>query len=365
MHPVNRHDRADARHYLRVCDTTPRTKALQRALLRRSIIDRSIPMQQMRKSGLLGKVRRMRHVPSRIRLWWRREFDEPTILLSAAILVVGILLVSALYAWIPNWREGFFQGIFVEFNGMLFDVVVFGIIVASFIRRMERRQERQRQQEIIADFKKSDTEEGRLRLGGAVRRLNRLGITGIDFAGIEISDFSFSDHDITSIKGSTFYDGTLGGGSRQRVKLERVGFDYVDCQGVVFSKFNPLSALGVDAVFAELKDCNFLYADLSNAVFNGAHLEWTTEHPELFGVWHDDEDHSSFEPTHYSPFHNAVLNRASFVDVRFKNADFREVVDVLECDFTGAKGLESCLFADEKTKNAVIEMSKRVNATTV
>lgn len=313
----------------------------------------------MRKSGLLGKARGMKHVPTRIRLWWRREFDEPTILLSAAILVVGILLVAALYTSVPSWREGFFQGIFVEFNGMLFDVVVFGIIVASFVRRIERRQERQRQQEIIDDFKKWDTEEGRLRIGGAVRRLNRLGITGIDFAGIEISDFSFPRHDIKSIRGSTFYDGSWGGGSRERVKLERVDFASVDCREVTFSKFNPLSGLGLNAVFAELKDCDFEEVNLSGADFNGAHLEWTTEHPDELGVWHDDEEPPGYQQTYYPPFYNAVLDGASFIDATFKNADFRDAIGVLKCDFAGAKGLETCLFDDEEIKHAVLKKSKQ------
>ncbi|MDX1128713.1 hypothetical protein GOL24_31715 [Sinorhizobium medicae] len=309
-----------------------------------------------------GKVRRMKHQASRIRFWWRREFDEPTILLSAAILAVGILVVIGLYAAVPDWREDFFPGIFVEFNGMLFDVVVFGIIVASFVRRMERRQERQRQQEIIDDFKKWDTEEGRLRIGGAVRRINRLGTTSIDFAGIEISDFSFADHDIKSLRGSTFYDGNWGGGSRDKVKLHRIDFSYVDCRDVVFSKLNPLIGLGLNAVFAEVKDCNFYDADLSKASFKGAHLEWTTEHPDELGVWHEEEGgRHSFEQTYYSPFCNAILNGASFADVRFTNADFREAVGVLECDFTGAKGLETCVFDDENTKIAVLEMSKRPN----
>ncbi len=306
--------------------------------------------------------RRIKSAVSRTRLWWTRELEDPIILLSWGILAVGILVVAALYIAEPSWRKDFLPGVFVEFNGMLFDVLVFGIFVAWFMRRLERRQERQRQQEIIDDYKKWDTEEGKLRISGAVRRINRLGTTSIDFAGIEISDFSFPQHDIASIKGSTFYDGDWGTGSRDSMKLERVDFGFVDCREVIFSKFNPFTGFGTGLVSAELKDCNFNYADLSGAVFRGAHLEWTTEHPDELGVWHDDDEPPSFEQTYYPPFFNADLEGALFVDATFKNADFRGANNVLDCDFAGAKGLETCIFDDEDTKNAVLEMSKRATS---
>lgn len=304
-------------------------------------------------------TRRMKSVASRIRLWWKRELEDPIILLSSGILAVGIFVVAVLYAVKPSWRDDFLPGVFVEFNGMLFDVFVFGIFVASFVRRLERRQERQRQQEIIDDYKKWDTEEGKLRIGGAVRRINRLGITSIDFSGMEISDFSFPRHDIKSIRGATFYDGDWGLGSRGRMKLERVDLASVDCREVIFSKFNPFAGFGTNFVFAELKDCNFDYADLSGAAFKGAHLEWTTKHPDELGVWHDDQEPPAFQQTYYPPFFQADLEGTSFVDATFKNADFRDAINVLNCDFAGAKGLETCLFDDEKTKNAVLAMSKR------
>ncbi|WP_162130042.1 pentapeptide repeat-containing protein [Sinorhizobium fredii] len=295
------------------------------------------------------------HIWSRI----KHQFEEPAIRVPFVVFVVGVALVALLYAVIPSWRDGFFPGVFIEFNGMLLDVIVFGIIAAWFLRRAERQQQRQRQQEVIDDYKKWDTEEGKLRIAGAARRLVRLGTTSIDFGGLETSDFSFARYDIRNIRGSTFYDGSWGlSGSRERVKLTRVDFYSVDCRDVVFSKFNPLSAFSVE--FVSISDCTFIYADLRNAVFNGAHLTWTQDHPEDLVIWHDEIDDGPpmFEQTHYSPFHNANLAGASFANTTFKNADFREAIDILECDFAGAKGLETCIFDNEQIKEAVQERSK-------
>ena len=297
----------------------------------------------------------------RIGLWVSREFFEYTILLSALILAFGLLIVVSLYSAVPELQDGFWPGVFIEFNGMLFDVVVFGILIAFFVRSAERRWEAKRQQEIIDDYKKWEGDEAKFRIAGAIRRLIRSGRTDIDFGGIELSNFSFRGHDIKSIKGSTFYDGTWGEmGSWDRVSLEEVDFSHVDCREVTFSKFNPFVGLNVNIVFALIKDCSFTEADLSGAIFNGAHLTWTMEHPAELGIWHEfPGEPPYFQQTHYPPFSNANLKRASFIDARFKNADFREAEGILACDFTGAKGLETCLFDNEKIRDAVLSQAKR------
>lgn len=277
------------------------------------------------------------------------------------LLALGLFSVVTLY-WIrPELQGGFWSGLFVEFNGMLFDIVVFGVLISLFMRATERRREVRRQQEIVDDYKKWDSEEARFRIAGAIRRLIELGRTDIDFGGIELTDFSFRRHDIKSIKGSVFYDGTWGEmGSRDNVVLDRVSFSSLDCRAVVFSRFNPFVGFKFDVVFASIKDCSFVEADLSGAVFNGAHMEWTTEHPAKLGEWEESiEGPPAFHQTHYPPFSNANLKGASFVDTRFRNADFRQAEGLRECDFTGAKGLETCLFDGDETKRTVLAMSQQ------
>ncbi|MCF3641870.1 pentapeptide repeat-containing protein [Rhizobium sp. TRM95111] len=302
-----------------------------------------------------SRARRARKVVSSIA---RVSLAEPVIVYSACVLLVGVVIVAIIYALVPSWRDDLLPGAFIEFIGMLFDVLIFGIIVAFFVRRLERRNDRQRQQEIIDDFKKWDTEEGKLRIAGAVRRMNRLGATKIDFSGITLSNFSFSDQDIENISGALFYAGDWGTGSRSEMRLEAVDFSFVDCRCVVFSKCNPLDVFGGTYVVALLKDCSFRYAKLVKAVFKGAHLEWTQEHPEDLWTWQDDADGLSHVQTHFPPFYNADLEGATFADANFKNADFRMAIGILDCDFTGAKGLENCLFDDEETKTAVLDKAK-------
>ena len=101
-----------------------------------------------------------------------------------------------------------FQGIYIEASGAVMDIVVFGIIIAWLTSRKDQNQEITRQMELIDDYKKWDSDEARYRIAGAIRRLNKLNCTAIDFSGIEMSDFRFRWLEIESIAGSTFYDGS-------------------------------------------------------------------------------------------------------------------------------------------------------------
>lgn len=291
---------------------------------------------------------------------WQRRLSQPwaafvdTNFPSALGLLIFCIFV--LIAWrclAPN----FFEDIWVEFVGLTLDVFFILIVFALFEHRRQKKQAMTAQEEIIDDFKKWNSDEAKFRIAGAIRRLNRFGKTNIDFGGIELRDFSFRRHDIKSIQGSTFYDGTWGEmGSRDNVILEKVDFSHLDCQRVIFSKFNPFSGLEWSIRFASITDCDFMECELSGAIFNGAHLEWTTQHPDEIGEEVENSDGSyGFMQTHYPPFSQANLGTASFLGAHFKNADFREAEGILECDFTGAKGLETCLFDDENTKNLVLQ----------
>ena len=48
------------------------------------------------------------------------------------------------------------------------------------------------------------------------------------------------------------------------------------------------------------------------------------------------------------------LKGASFEDVTFRNADFRDAVNIGDCTFTGAKGLDECLFDNEGVKEQIL-----------
>lgn len=311
-------------------------------------------------AGLLGKLFRKGSVWS-LRFRWkkaRRRFQgvKPAIFSFVDVIFwAALLLFLIIGAWSLFWfvwsdeLGSLWPSVYVEFFGLIFDVVFIGLLFTLYSTIRGRQLEQRRQQEIIDDFKNWDAPEGHYRIAGAVRRLCRLGRTDIDFRGIHISNFSFPRNDIKSIEGAVFYDGSWGTrGSRDEVVLERVQFDGVNCRNVVFSKFNPFESTEIDITFARFVDCSFVDANLSNASFRGAHLHWPDTPPAELGVWHEWIDEPpAFEQTHWPPFHAANLDQASFENVRFLNADFRGSENILTCNFARVAGLETCVFDDD------------------
>ena len=287
---------------------------------------------------------------------WLEEWIDAQVRFVAVVAGIGFAMVWIAGRWYGAWGE-VWRGIYVEGTGALMDLVVFGIIIGVMVGRWERRRQIRSHQELIDDFKKWDSEEARYRIAGAVRRLNRLGRTSIDFVGMEVRGFAFRHHDIRSIAGSKFYVGAWGTlGSQERTVLEDVNFSYVDCRDVVFSALNPFAGLlKSHARPAQLRDCRFEEANLRGAVFKGALIEWTVAPPVEIGQWEEmREGEPMWVPTHSPPFRMADLAGASFENVVFRNADFREAVNLEECRFAGASGLEDCMFDSEEDKERVL-----------
>ena len=288
--------------------------------------------------GAIGCVRR------RLGQW----VDPPTRFAAALVVAAAaawwVVGEHSEWAWDDTWH-----GVFIEAAGAVMDLVVFGIVIGVVVGRRNQKREIRSHQALIDDFRKWDSEEGRRRIAGAVRRLNRLGRTSIDFVGMEMSAFSFRDHDIESIAGSKFYTGAMSY-PRSQVKTVLRGFDFssVDCSNVVFSASWPWKAvpdLGVPRN-AQLQDCWFTLAILKGATFKGASMVWTKKPSEK-------------TKAHLWPFCSADLAGASFEGVEFVNADFRGALNIRQCRFAGATGLEECMFECEEDKKLVLGMASR------
>ena len=65
---------------------------------------------------------------------------------------------------------------------------------------------------------------------------------------------------------------------------------------------------------------------------------------------------------HADSFNEADLANASFKKCQFHWADFREAYNVKKADFSGAIGLETCVFDSEELKALIIAKSKEGQA---
>lgn len=250
-----------------------------------------------------------------------------------------------------------------EMGGMTLDVFFILIVFSFFEHRRSQAQFIARQRETIDDYKRWDDPEARIRIAGAIRRLNRAAVFSIDFSGLQLSDFSFAKHGIAQLSGSNFYDGAWGEPLKETgVSLTRVSFDHVNCGGVEFSPFDPFEGIGFDLPrYAKLQDCTFVSARLQDSRFNGALLSWSKPPPDSHHeiVDYDEDGAPQFAQVTYGPFDRANLAGTSFRGCRFVNADFRNADGLLSADFFRATGLESAEFDDDATKSAVLASAAR------
>lgn len=307
----------------------------------------------------------MRRKPSRLQIWrnrlatspaaanWRTFWHDTNFPMAIGLFVVCATITYMWWLWQPQDPSNLWP----EMGGMTLDVFFILIVFALFEQRRNKRQDISRQREVIDDYKRWDHPEAHLRIAGAIRRLNRMGEFALDLAGARLTNFSFPRSGIQSIEGSTFYDGRWGekfGDSS--VKLDRVSFDHLNCRNVTFSPYNPFAGFGdLDTNLSCFRDCSFVECDLNQAIFNGAELHWTVPPPETHLEYWDDEDGSpACAQISYGPLYHADLRQTSFKGCRFKNADFRDTENILEADFTGAKGLEDSVFDDDDIRAAVL-----------
>ena len=293
---------------------------------------------------------------SRAATKWRAFWNDTNFPMAIGLFAVCVAIT---YFW---WRidPQDPSNLWPEMGGMTLDVFFILIVFALFEHRRSKRQDIARQREVIDDYKRWDHPEAHLRIAGAIRRLNRLGVFALDMAGARLTDFHFARVGVQSLQGSTFYDGRWGerfGDSS--VKLNKVSFDHLNCREVTFAPYNPLSGFGDLAMdFSQFLDCSFIETDLRDARFNGSDLYWSEPPPEThMEFWDEDNGTPACAQVSYGPFYRADLRQASFRGCRFKNADFRDAECILEADFSGAKGLEDAYFDNDEIRTAVLEQA--------
>jgi uncharacterized protein YjbI with pentapeptide repeats len=70
--------------------------------------------------------------------------------------------------------------------------------------------------------------------------------------------------------------------------------------------------------------------------------------------WEEEDGTPACAQVSYGPFWRADLSQTSFKGCRFTRADFRDAENILEADFTGAKGLDDAFFDSDEIRAAVL-----------
>ena len=195
--------------------------------------------------------------------------DSPLRFMLGTLLLALLILVpfDIFYLEVSDRKS-----LWIEAHGLLFDLLVFGVIlmvydtikyrVAERARREREREERiERFQYEIDDFRSWQERASTLRIVGNVRRMNRLGHSKMNLSRCYLSEARLLEAD-------------LSGANLRRVNFRKAELWRAKLSGVkaVEANFEGAVLWGADLEKADLWNANLRGADLRDANLKGALL---------------------------------------------------------------------------------------------
>lgn len=244
--------------------------------------------------------------------------------------------VAAIAAFFVLWfvnaysdPDGFsWHDVIVESHGVLFDLLVFGILLSVYEALREKKDKIERLHEEIDDYRGWDEKEATYRIVGSIKRLNRLKINKIDISYCYLRNANLEKVNLqqANLEDTNLENANLRGAKLQKAKLNGVRFKGAILQGVNFEKASLLCAdlrntnlQEVNFSSAELFYANFQGADLQETNFEGANLENTNfeeANLERINFISLDTDQESII--------NLGLKGANFKGANLKGANFKK-----------------------------------------
>lgn len=156
-----------------------------------------------------------------------------TILRSTITLLILALIVMGLsFIYLDGYPASRIGDILVEAHGLLFDLVVFGILFVGFSKMQEKKHEDRINCNLIDDYRNWTSEEATHRILGGIRRLSENNYHHIDASGCFLRNANL---DGVLLASANFRHAMLRGASFRRAKLRGANLYGADCRGVDFS----------------------------------------------------------------------------------------------------------------------------------
>jgi len=220
--------------------------------------------------------------------------EKPILTALILLILLGTLVVGSTLIRGNNYKGEFLNNILVEAHGLLFDIIVFGILIVFFYRMGERRRDINRWKEEIDDYRRWDEKEATYRIVGNIKRLNRENITEIDLsycflrdaklgkAPQDLVDYTEALLDYSAIKERSKgrlviveeakekeWIADLRGSNLTRTNFCNANLFMVDFRD---AKLYHADLRGADLFWAKLQNANLRRADLRNASMPEAEL---------------------------------------------------------------------------------------------
>ncbi|MDX2188728.1 MAG: pentapeptide repeat-containing protein [Bacteroidota bacterium] len=243
---------------------------------------------------------------------------EKQLLTTAIVLFIVSVIVIGLS--LPHYMEttfNFYENLLVEAHGMIFDILVIGILLVWLNKIGEKRIRIKRYHEEIDDFRHWINEEASFRIAGDIKRLNKDGVVAIELYNCHLKNVNLNNVVLT---GSNMNNITLEDSTMQNAILNNVRLNQANIQNVKLQKANMKGS--------QLSGANFSFTTLIKANLSGSNCI-------------------------KAKFKGAVLIDCVLSDTMIAGADFTDA-NLFKADLTNAKGLT----AEQLAKSRNIYLAK-------
>lgn len=174
-----------------------------------------------------------------------------SIAVAASIVAIGFDLIDNHFT---------FHDILVEYHGLVYDLIVFGIILTIYETIKDKKDKITRYKEEIDDFRFWHSEESMHKIKGSVNRLYELGVESIDLSMCEFSNSRWLN-------------------KYKKMKWDFTGAKLGEClfisTDISKSRFRVTNLTNVSFVQSNLSGCNFGSSTLKHTLFEECDLNGT------------------------------------------------------------------------------------------
>ncbi len=217
--------------------------------------------------------------------------EKPLLTTALVLLVLSIVVFSLSLPFYVNDLELFYENILIEAHGMLFDLLVIGILLVWLNKSGERQIRIKRYMEEIDDYRHWKSEEASYKIIGNIKRLNKDRITQVDLynsylknANLNYVDLTGSNMNYVVLDDATMINSMLMRVRLNQASLKNAKLNKADFRGSFLGGANCEAASMIKCDFenaqliktnlqnAFLMDANFKFAMLAGTDFTMANL---------------------------------------------------------------------------------------------
>jgi uncharacterized protein YjbI with pentapeptide repeats len=214
----------------------------------------------------------MQRTWARVRVWAEDTATENPVRLSLYLFMAFFVIVfgTSLWYWVHDFN-GFAQNVLAEAHGLLFDLLVIGVLLLALNRKGEQKLNIRRYKEEIEDYLGWQADEAKYRIVGNIKRLNRQGISDINLKAAYLRGVKLRN---SNLVGADLRGADLRGADLVGVNLEGANLRAADLSGADLfgASLQEADLSGANLQATDLPGANLWRANLSRTRLTGADL---------------------------------------------------------------------------------------------